>query len=85
MMCRDLCARQWRCHHTPTLPTAKSDTFVHARRIIPTATVPPDEKYSYYPDEQKNGIRQKKNIAPFSFLLQFTCSAAHSLRSRRCP
>ncbi|GFX71685.1 uncharacterized protein TNCV_4131311 [Trichonephila clavipes] len=24
-------------------PTAKSDTFVHERRIIPTATVPPDE------------------------------------------
>ncbi|GFU89425.1 uncharacterized protein TNCV_1673711 [Trichonephila clavipes] len=35
-------------HHT-----AKSDTFVHERRIIPTATVPPDEN------------RRKKNIAPF--------------------
>ncbi|GFT87479.1 hypothetical protein TNCV_2395841 [Trichonephila clavipes] len=33
-MMRGLCFRQRRCHHTPTLPTAKSDTFVHEGRII---------------------------------------------------
>ncbi|GFW97534.1 hypothetical protein TNCV_880311 [Trichonephila clavipes] len=64
-------------------PTAKSDTFVHERRIIPTATVPPDENTSIIRMNRKTGLVRKRTLL-HSFLLQFTCSVAHSLRSRRC-
>ncbi|GFW08542.1 hypothetical protein TNCV_2775641 [Trichonephila clavipes] len=63
--------------------TAKSDTFVHERRIIPTATVPPDENAPIIRMNRKMGLVRKKTLL-HSFLLQFTCSVAHSLRSRRC-
>ncbi|GFS87546.1 hypothetical protein TNCV_2941531 [Trichonephila clavipes] len=96
---------------------AKSDTFVHERRIIPTATVPPDENTSIIQMNRKTGLARKKTFILFykcqaidhqvirqralqylftmqlrsekktllhSFLLQFTCSVAHSLRSQRC-
>ncbi|GFV32569.1 hypothetical protein TNCV_4744521 [Trichonephila clavipes] len=63
--------------------TAKSDTFVHERRIIPTATVPPDETTPIIPMNRKTGLVRKITLL-HSFLLQFTCSVAHSLRSRRC-
>ncbi|GFV49899.1 uncharacterized protein TNCV_1391811 [Trichonephila clavipes] len=46
-------------------PTAKSDTFVHERRIIPTATVPPDENTPIIRMNRKTGLVRKKNIAPF--------------------
>ncbi|GFW74150.1 hypothetical protein TNCV_4176951 [Trichonephila clavipes] len=68
----NLCARQWRCHHTPTLPTAKSDTFVHERRNIPTATVPPDENTPVIRMIRKTGLVRKRTLM-HSFLLQFTC------------
>ncbi|GFV74491.1 uncharacterized protein TNCV_5129331 [Trichonephila clavipes] len=45
--------------------TAKSDTFVHERRIIPTATVPPDENTPIIRRNRKIGLVRKKNIAPF--------------------
>ncbi|GFV80937.1 uncharacterized protein TNCV_3518041 [Trichonephila clavipes] len=46
-------------------PIAKSDTFVHERRIIPTATVPPDENTPIIRMNIKEGLVRKKNIAPF--------------------
>ncbi|GFW14686.1 hypothetical protein TNCV_1561491 [Trichonephila clavipes] len=45
--------------------TAKSDTFVHERRIIPTATVPPDENMPIIRINRKTGLVRKKKIAPF--------------------
>ncbi|GFU47275.1 uncharacterized protein TNCV_3742451 [Trichonephila clavipes] len=45
--------------------TAKSDTFVRERRIIPTATVPPDENTSIIRINRKTRLVRKKNIAPF--------------------
>ncbi|GFW59574.1 uncharacterized protein TNCV_3222251 [Trichonephila clavipes] len=45
-------------------PTAKSDTFVHKRRIIPTATVPSDENTPIIRMNRKTGLVRKKNIAP---------------------
>ncbi|GFT50600.1 uncharacterized protein TNCV_551881 [Trichonephila clavipes] len=45
--------------------TAKSDTFVHKRRIIPTATVPQDENTPIIRMNRKTGLVRKKNIAPF--------------------
>ncbi|GFX81858.1 uncharacterized protein TNCV_2570581 [Trichonephila clavipes] len=45
--------------------TAKSDTFVHERRIVPTATVPPDENTPIIRMNRKIGLVRKKNIAPF--------------------
>ncbi|GFU74572.1 hypothetical protein TNCV_5138931 [Trichonephila clavipes] len=45
--------------------TAKSDTFVHERRIIPTAMVPPDENTPIIWINRKMGLVRKKNIAPF--------------------
>ncbi|GFW72245.1 hypothetical protein TNCV_702821 [Trichonephila clavipes] len=55
-------------------PTAKSDTFVHERRIIPTATVPPDENTPIIRMNRKMGLVRKKNIAPFiSPLLHMLC------------
>ncbi|GFV43036.1 uncharacterized protein TNCV_3680611 [Trichonephila clavipes] len=45
--------------------TPKSDTFVHERRIIPTATVPPDENTPLIRINRKMGLVIKKNIAPF--------------------
>ncbi|GFW22964.1 uncharacterized protein TNCV_3647411 [Trichonephila clavipes] len=64
-------------------PTAKSDTFVHERRIIPTPPVPPDENTSIIRMNRKTGLVRKRTLLR-SFLLQFTCSVVHSLRSRRC-
>ncbi|GFY26961.1 uncharacterized protein TNCV_931021 [Trichonephila clavipes] len=64
-------------------PTAKSDTFVHERRIIPTTTVPPDENTPIIRMNRKTGLVRKRSLL-HSFLLEFTCSVAHSLRSRRC-
>ncbi|GFW05529.1 uncharacterized protein TNCV_437101 [Trichonephila clavipes] len=46
-------------------PTAESDTFVHERRIILTATVPPNENTPIIPMNRKMGLVKKKNIAPF--------------------
>ncbi|GFX62192.1 uncharacterized protein TNCV_2229181 [Trichonephila clavipes] len=46
-------------------PTAKSDTFVQERRIIPTATVPPYEIKPIIRMNRKTGLVRKKNIAPF--------------------
>ncbi|GFX93492.1 uncharacterized protein TNCV_1094321 [Trichonephila clavipes] len=46
-------------------PAAKSDTFVHERRIIPTAMVPPDENTPIIRMNGKTGLVRKKNIAPF--------------------
>ncbi|GFX44534.1 uncharacterized protein TNCV_4713601 [Trichonephila clavipes] len=46
-------------------PTAKSDTFVHERRIILTATVPPDENTPIIRMNRKTGLVKQKNIAPF--------------------
>ncbi|GFV52461.1 uncharacterized protein TNCV_4707621 [Trichonephila clavipes] len=46
-------------------PTAKSDTFAHERRIIPTDTVPPDENTPIVRMNRKTGLVRKKNIAPF--------------------
>ncbi|GFT11234.1 hypothetical protein TNCV_1143731 [Trichonephila clavipes] len=46
-------------------PTAKSDTFVHERKIFPTATVPPDENTPIIRINRKTGLVRKKNIAPF--------------------
>ncbi|GFY24804.1 hypothetical protein TNCV_2689951 [Trichonephila clavipes] len=46
-------------------PTAKSGTFVHERRIIPTATVPPDENTPIIRMNRKTGLVRKKNIASF--------------------
>ncbi|GFW34311.1 hypothetical protein TNCV_220371 [Trichonephila clavipes] len=46
-------------------PTAKSDTFVHERRIIPTAMVPPDENTPIIRMNRKTGLFRKKNIASF--------------------
>ncbi|GFW81296.1 hypothetical protein TNCV_376441 [Trichonephila clavipes] len=48
-------------------PTAKSDTFVHEHRIIPTSTVPPDENTPIIRMKRKTGLVRKKNIAPFLF------------------
>ncbi|GFX98120.1 uncharacterized protein TNCV_4907671 [Trichonephila clavipes] len=58
--------------------TAKSDTFVHERRIIPTATVPPDESTPIIRMNRKMGLVRKKTLL-HSFLLQFTCSVAYSI------
>ncbi|GFW31649.1 uncharacterized protein TNCV_4683221 [Trichonephila clavipes] len=44
--------------------TAKSDTFVHGRRIIPTATLPPDENTPIIQMNRKTGLVRKKNISP---------------------
>ncbi|GFX40725.1 hypothetical protein TNCV_1218481 [Trichonephila clavipes] len=63
-------------------PTAKSDTFVHERRITSTATVPPDENTPITRMNRKTGLARKRTLLN-SFLLQFTCSVAHSLHSRR--
>ncbi|GFW03767.1 kinectin [Trichonephila clavipes] len=64
-------------------PTAKSVTFVHERRIIPTATVPPNENAPIIRMNRKTGLVRKKNIAPFiSPPVHVLCSP--SLRSRRC-
>ncbi|GFU92833.1 hypothetical protein TNCV_2079791 [Trichonephila clavipes] len=46
-------------------PTAKSDTLVHERRIMPTATVPLDENTPIIRMNRKMGLVRKKNIAPF--------------------
>ncbi|GFW71543.1 uncharacterized protein TNCV_2309781 [Trichonephila clavipes] len=46
-------------------PTAKSDPFVHERRIIPTATVPPDENTPIIRMNGKTGLVRKKKIASF--------------------
>ncbi|GFU88130.1 hypothetical protein TNCV_1336991 [Trichonephila clavipes] len=46
-------------------PTAKSDTFVHERRIIPTDTLPPDENTPIIRMNRKTRLVRKKNIAPF--------------------
>ncbi|GFU83719.1 uncharacterized protein TNCV_523131 [Trichonephila clavipes] len=46
-------------------PTTKSDTFVHERRIIPTATVSPDENTPIIRMNRKMGLVRKKNIALF--------------------
>ncbi|GFX26068.1 uncharacterized protein TNCV_2274081 [Trichonephila clavipes] len=46
-------------------PTAKSDTFVHERRSIPTATLPPDENTPIIRMNRKTGLVRKKNVAPF--------------------
>ncbi|GFT23048.1 uncharacterized protein TNCV_1858061 [Trichonephila clavipes] len=45
--------------------TAKSDTFVYGRRVIPTATLPPDENTPIIRMNRKTGLARKKNIAPF--------------------
>ncbi|GFT46576.1 hypothetical protein TNCV_3184321 [Trichonephila clavipes] len=50
--------------YTNTPPT-KSDIFVHERRIIPTATVPPEENTPIIPMNRKTGLVRKKNIASF--------------------
>ncbi|GFW84977.1 uncharacterized protein TNCV_682651 [Trichonephila clavipes] len=47
-------------------PSTKSDTFVHERRIIPTATVPPDENTLIIRKNRKTGLVRKKNLAPFN-------------------
>ncbi|GFU68744.1 uncharacterized protein TNCV_4400221 [Trichonephila clavipes] len=52
-------------------PTFKSDTFVHERRIIPTATVPPDENKPIIRMNRKTGLVKKCTLL-HSFLLQFT-------------
>ncbi|GFW33004.1 hypothetical protein TNCV_1939281 [Trichonephila clavipes] len=62
-------------------PTAKSDTFVNERRIISTATVPPDENTPIIRMNRKTGLVKKRTLL-HSFLLQFTCSVAHSPPSR---
>ncbi|GFV00569.1 hypothetical protein TNCV_3615711 [Trichonephila clavipes] len=64
-------------------PTAKSETFVHERRIILTATVPPDENTVLSGWTEKRDSSEKRTLL-HSFLLQFACSIAYSLRSRRC-
>ncbi|GFU65280.1 hypothetical protein TNCV_299791 [Trichonephila clavipes] len=46
-------------------PTAKSDTFVHERRVIPTATVPPDENTPIIRRNRKTGLVRKKNFSSF--------------------
>ncbi|GFU28612.1 hypothetical protein TNCV_468161 [Trichonephila clavipes] len=46
-------------------PTTKSDTFVHESRVIPTATVSPDENTTFTRMNRKMGLVRKKNIAPF--------------------
>ncbi|GFT42149.1 uncharacterized protein TNCV_1669321 [Trichonephila clavipes] len=45
-------------------PTTKFDTFVHGRRIILTATLPPDEDTPIIRMNRKTEIARKKNIAP---------------------
>ncbi|GFW26294.1 uncharacterized protein TNCV_4423411 [Trichonephila clavipes] len=65
-------------------PTAKSDTFVHECKMIPTAKVPPDENMPIIRMNRKTGLARKKRTLLHLFLLQFTCSVAHSLLSRRC-
>ncbi|GFT83465.1 uncharacterized protein TNCV_232291 [Trichonephila clavipes] len=62
-------------------PTAKSDTFVHELRIIPTATVPPDENTLIIRMNRKTGLVRKKNIAPFISPPVHMFSVAHFLRS----
>ncbi|GFT70172.1 hypothetical protein TNCV_3456361 [Trichonephila clavipes] len=51
--------------YTNTPPPPKSDTFMHERRIIPTATVPQDENTPIIRMNRKTGLVGKKNIAPF--------------------
>ncbi|GFU71234.1 hypothetical protein TNCV_3782201 [Trichonephila clavipes] len=46
-------------------PNAKSDTFVHERRVISTDMVPPDENTPIIRMNRKTGLVRKKNIAPF--------------------
>ncbi|GFU19048.1 uncharacterized protein TNCV_430821 [Trichonephila clavipes] len=46
-------------------PFAKSDTFVHDRSFILTATVHPDENTSVIRMNTKTELVRKKNIAPF--------------------
>ncbi|GFY09680.1 hypothetical protein TNCV_381741 [Trichonephila clavipes] len=55
-------------------PTAISDTLVHERMIIPTATVPPDENTPIIRLNRKMGLVRKKNTAPFiSPLVHMLC------------
>ncbi|GFW53734.1 hypothetical protein TNCV_3938281 [Trichonephila clavipes] len=51
--------------------------------IIPTATVSPDENTPIIRLNRKRDSSEKRTSL-HSFLLQFTCSVAHSLQSRRC-
>ncbi|GFX76694.1 uncharacterized protein TNCV_664021 [Trichonephila clavipes] len=44
-------------------PTAKSDTFEHERRIIPTATVPPDENTPIIRINRKTGSVKKEHCS----------------------
>ncbi|GFU93471.1 hypothetical protein TNCV_720811 [Trichonephila clavipes] len=60
--------------YTQHSTTAKSDTFVHERRIIPTATVPPEENTPIIRMNRKTGLVRKKNIAPF-----ISSSSSHAL------
>ncbi|GFT38301.1 hypothetical protein TNCV_2638631 [Trichonephila clavipes] len=46
-------------------PTAKSDPFMHGRRIILTDTVPPDENTPIIWMNRKTGLVRKKKIALF--------------------
>ncbi|GFU26758.1 hypothetical protein TNCV_1838171 [Trichonephila clavipes] len=64
-------------------PTAKSDTFVHKRRIIPTVRSLQMKIRLLSGGTEKRDSSEKRRLL-HSFLLQFICSVAHSLRSRRC-
>ncbi|GFV63699.1 uncharacterized protein TNCV_4692471 [Trichonephila clavipes] len=58
--------------------TAKSDTFVHERRIIPTATVPPDENMPIIRMNRKMGLIRRKEHCSIHF------SSSHALLLTPC-
>ncbi|GFV72565.1 uncharacterized protein TNCV_4084651 [Trichonephila clavipes] len=60
-------------------PTAKSDTFVHKRRIIPTATVPPGENAPIIRMNRKTGLVRKKEHCSIHF-----SSSSHALLPTPC-
>ncbi|GFW10343.1 hypothetical protein TNCV_5096941 [Trichonephila clavipes] len=59
-------------------PTARSDTFMHERRIIPTATIPQDENTSIIRMNRKTGLVRKKHCS-----IHFS-SSSHALLLTPC-
>ncbi|GFW65772.1 hypothetical protein TNCV_585981 [Trichonephila clavipes] len=59
-------------------PTAKSDTFVHERRVIPTATVPTDENTPIIRVNRKTGLVKKEHCS-----IHFS-SSSHALLPTPC-
>ena len=76
------CTHRRRCKQDHYSTITKSDTCVHERRIFSSATCALDKNKFIIRMKRKTGLVGKK-ILRHSFLLQCTCSVAHSLRALR--